>query len=81
MPQRKDQPYQDKALQKFGAMVQRLRKRKNWSQEVLADEIGVDRSYISSLERGLRNPTLRTMVEISVLFEEDLVFAGKSLIP
>ena len=80
MPQKRDQPYQDKALQKFGALVQRLRKRRNWSQEVLADEIGVDRSYISSLERGLRNPTLRTIVEISILFEMDLTFAGKSLI-
>lgn len=75
-----DQPYQDKALQKFGAMVQRLRKRRKWSQEVLADEIGVDRCYISFLERGLRNPTLKTIVEISALFETDLIFAGKSLI-
>ncbi|MBP7863810.1 helix-turn-helix transcriptional regulator [bacterium] len=61
-------------------MVQRLRKGKNWSQEYLAGEIGVDRSYISSLERGLRNPTLRTIIEISALFETDLVFAGKSII-
>ena len=35
------------------------------SQEALAFETDLDRTYISMLERGLRQPTLTTMLQIS----------------
>lgn len=42
--------------------MKRLRKARGWSQEALADEAGLDRTYISGIERVVRNPTV-TVVE------------------
>ena len=39
-----------------------LRTQKGWSQEKLAEEAGLHRTYASGLERGARNPTI-TVVE------------------
>ena len=35
----------------------RIRREKDWSQEKLAFESGIHRTYISGMERGIRNPT------------------------
>ena len=35
------------------------------SQEALALECGLDRSYVSLLERGLRSPTVRTLFRLA----------------
>lgn len=43
---------------KLGANVQRLRREKGLSQEELADLAGLHRTYVSGVERGVRNPTL-----------------------
>lgn len=49
----------DKTLQKhFGEHLKLLRVKKNVSQEEFAEKAGLDRTYISGLERGLRNPSL-----------------------
>ena len=42
--------------------MKRLRKERDWSQEALADAAGLDRTYISGIERVVRNPTI-TVVE------------------
>jgi transcriptional regulator with XRE-family HTH domain len=42
--------------------MKRLRKERGWSQEALADEAGLDRTYISGIERQVKNPTI-TVVE------------------
>jgi transcriptional regulator with XRE-family HTH domain len=36
----------------------RLRGERGWSQEQLADEAGLHRTYVSGIERCVRNPTL-----------------------
>lgn len=38
--------------------VRRLRRARDLSQEKFALEFGVDRTYISGIERGVRNPTI-----------------------
>jgi transcriptional regulator with XRE-family HTH domain len=38
--------------------VRRLRRAKDLSQEKFALEFGVDRTYISGIERGVRIPTI-----------------------
>lgn len=39
-----------------------MREDRGWSQEELADEAGIHRTYVSGLERAVRNPTI-TVVE------------------
>ncbi|MCC7531965.1 MAG: helix-turn-helix transcriptional regulator [Candidatus Melainabacteria bacterium] len=53
------------AIRKFGKRVKELRIERRWSQEELAFELDVDRSYVSSLERGQRNPTLKTIARVA----------------
>ena len=45
----------DNPQKSFGKKLRELRKTKGWSQEYLALESGLDRSYVSEVERGLRN--------------------------
>jgi transcriptional regulator with XRE-family HTH domain len=42
--------------------MRRLREAKHLSQEQFAFEAGIHRTYVSDLERGVRNPTI-TIVE------------------
>jgi transcriptional regulator with XRE-family HTH domain len=42
----------------FGQHLARLRKTLGWSQEKLALESGLARSYVSGIERGVRNVAL-----------------------
>ncbi|KAB1496519.1 helix-turn-helix domain-containing protein [Serratia proteamaculans] len=46
---------------KFGQRVRELRKERGWSQEEFADRCGLDRTYVSGIERGVRNPTLEVI--------------------
>jgi transcriptional regulator with XRE-family HTH domain len=46
------------ARQVFGTNVRRLRLEKGLSQEEFGFAAGIDRTYVSGVERGLRNPTL-----------------------
>ena len=48
----------DKILQQFANNLREIRKAKELSQEALADKAGFDRTYISLLERGMRNLSL-----------------------
>lgn len=50
---------------KFGKRIKRLRKERGMTQEDLAFEIGVDRSYMGFIERGERNPTLGILAKIA----------------
>ncbi len=45
----------------FGGVLRRYRQDVGLSQEKLALECGLDRTYISLLERGLRSPSLYTI--------------------
>lgn len=46
------------ARQILGTNLRRLRKARGLSQERFALEHGFDRTYISGIERGRRNPTV-----------------------
>jgi transcriptional regulator with XRE-family HTH domain len=42
----------------FGGRVKELRAARHWSQEDFAHRANLDRTYVSGIERGRRNPTL-----------------------
>ena len=49
----------------FGKKIRELRLKKNWSQEELGFETDLDRTYISGIERGERNPSLKNIGKLS----------------
>jgi transcriptional regulator with XRE-family HTH domain len=48
----------------FGDVLKRRRSALNIPQEELAFRAGVDRTFISRLERGLRQPTITTLIRL-----------------
>lgn len=55
--------------QLVGANVKRLRIAAGLSQREVADRMGVDRSYVSGLEQGQRNPTVITLWQLSIALD------------
>ena len=52
-------------IKKFGLSLKNIRFEKKMSQGDICRALGVDRSYISALENGKRNPTLLTIEKIA----------------
>ena len=55
----------NEVLKVFGETLRTIRKERNLSQTDLAYICCLDRTYISGLERGKRNPTLKVIAEIA----------------
>ncbi|OGH15472.1 MAG: hypothetical protein A3E68_00620 [Candidatus Levybacteria bacterium RIFCSPHIGHO2_12_FULL_39_39] len=49
----------------FGKKLREVRLKKKLSQGDVAKILGVHRSYISGLERGMRNPSLLTVQKVA----------------
>lgn len=58
-------------LATFGARLRERRQALGWSQERLADEVGMHWTAISQLERAVRVPSLRTVVRLAAGLEVD----------
>ena len=52
--------------QKFGNKIKKLRTEKGWSQEKLALNAGLDRTYLPSLEKGERNVSLEVIEKLAI---------------
>lgn len=52
-------------LQILGAIVRKRRTEQGISQESLANLAGLHRTYISMLERGIRNPSLTVILQLA----------------
>ncbi|WP_020398965.1 helix-turn-helix domain-containing protein [Kordiimonas gwangyangensis] len=55
------------------ALARNVRKRRTelgLSQEALADAAGLDRTYISGIERGLRNPTIEVVSKLASALQQ-----------
>lgn len=55
-----------------GAAIRRHRDLLRLSQEELADRAGLDRSYLGGVERGARNPSMKTLQKIADALGADL---------
>ena len=63
---------EDDVLRRFGEQVRKVRSAKGVSQERLSELAGLHRTYISLIERGERNVTLRTIAKIAKSLDVDL---------
>lgn len=50
---------------KFGKRVRELRKLKGWSQEELADKVGLHRTYVGTVERGEQNVSIDNIEKLA----------------
>jgi len=56
-------------LRKFGQRLAELRKARGWSQEKLALESGLARSYLGGVERGQRNIAVLNILKLARTLE------------
>jgi transcriptional regulator with XRE-family HTH domain len=55
----------DNVRARFGARVRELRNQRGVSQEALAAEVGIHRTYLGGIELGLRNPALDNITRLA----------------
>lgn len=64
---------------KLGERIKELRKKHDLTQEDLAFQVGVDRSYMGFVERGEKNPTLKNLIKIAQSLKVSLSELFKSI--
>jgi transcriptional regulator with XRE-family HTH domain len=57
----------------IGQKIKTLRKEYNWSQEDLAYNADIDRSYIGYIENGKYNVTIKKLLQISEALQIDII--------
>lgn len=72
-------PKRDKILSEFGRNVCRYRCQTGLSQEILAEKAEIDRTYLSSIERGIRNPGIKTVIRLARVLQVTVDQLCKSL--
>lgn len=58
-------PKRNGILATLGLNVRRQREAKELTQEKLAERAGIDPTYISGIERGLRNPGIKNVARLA----------------
>ena len=58
-------PKRDSVLAALGQSVRRRREARDLTQEKLAEKAGLDPTYISGIERGLRNPGIKNVAKLA----------------
>jgi len=56
----------------LGRRLASFRRARDFTQEDLAELAGLDRSYVSQLERGLANPSLEVLLRLAQALEIDI---------
>lgn len=60
-------------VESLGIAVRQLRERQGWSQEVLAEHSGLNRSYVGEVERGQVAVSVVTAQKIAAAFSVSIV--------
>ena len=58
-------PKPDSTLTAFGRNVARIRAERGFSQDKLAEKSDLDRTYLSGIERGVRNPGIKAVLKLA----------------
>ena len=58
-------PKRDTVLAALGQNVRQRREARELTQEKLAEKAGLDPTYISGIERGLRNPGIKNVARLA----------------
>ncbi len=66
-----DRKFADKVATAFGEVMRQTRTSRRISQQALALESGLDRTYVSLLERGHRQPTLAALILLANTLDTD----------
>ncbi len=67
-----DKEYKKELLIKFGGNLRKLRLEKGFSQEQLANELGVEVSQISRIERGQINTSIAMLYTLSKVLKTNI---------
>jgi len=62
----------DRDIFLLGTRIKRIRQELGLSQEALAFEAGLDRSYVGGIERGERNLTFQSLALIAKALKTDI---------
>lgn len=58
--------------EKFGIKIKRMRSEKGWSQEKLALNAGLDRTYVPGIEKGKRNVSIEVIEKLAIAFKIEI---------
>lgn len=58
--------------QRFGKKAKFFRKERGWTQEYLALEAGIDRTYLPGIEKGERNVSITVVEKLAVALEVEI---------
>ena len=59
-------------LKQFGRNVKEARVRAGYTQEILAEKMGVNREFISRIERGMENMSLAKIVALANFLQTNI---------
>jgi transcriptional regulator with XRE-family HTH domain len=62
-----------KIQKQFGKRLRTLRKERGHSQEELAFRARLDRTYVSGIERGIRNPALKNIARLAKALDVEVI--------
>jgi transcriptional regulator with XRE-family HTH domain len=55
----------NEVLVRIGTRIKKLRLRRGWTQVVMAEHVGIDRSFLADVERGKRNISVLNLALIA----------------
>jgi transcriptional regulator with XRE-family HTH domain len=62
----------DDLLIRLGDRIRNLRKKRGWTQAEMAEQVGIDRSFLADVERGKRNISILNLDLIAKGFKLSL---------
>ncbi|MGA3072641.1 MAG: helix-turn-helix transcriptional regulator [Bryobacteraceae bacterium] len=57
--------FEDKIVRDLAVRIPAIRAARGWSQERLAEESGIHRTYLGGIEAARRNPSLRNLIRLA----------------